>query len=514
MAMLPKRLHTAIASGRGSRLALVGIALAGALLVLAQAVAAGPLAELLGLAWHAARGARAAGSGALEAAAAHLRALPDAQDGLAAQATEEGHWRFVNRPGETYTAGTPEELKRVASVLLPERRVDAKLALYLTEDTLFRHPGALKDLPTATELYVVVGRESYQIRIRTEAGIERLFAAIKSNLLVELREYTAFQEAVWQLARPLSKASVRVLALEPGGPAALASSPRIDPASKRALIDVIDPASLPAALAALGGQTVLVTGRLADRLVYVQPASGSERSIILSDLIKAAEEADLNLVVLRAAATPRQPGGRNWLWQKVEVKGLDAALEHASVADFFNAFAPSGRQLLVSAVPEGGRTSLLLTAESAPSGPALPIGVGDAFSGIAAAITGRVLTIGITANMRSAARQQELDQRLLPGIPADAQLGYLLLLLLGLLGTPAARGWWRRVWPPEVAGEYATRGGYLAAGAVRGSVFLLLFLPLTAALSAPISLRRLVALASAPLRRRTRTLRGRAAAKG
>src|SRR5262249_10947582 len=147
------------------------------------------------------------------------------------------------------------------------------------------------------------------------AGIERLFAAIKPNLLVDLRERKAFQEAVWQLARPLSKASVRVLALEPGGPTALAPSPRIDPESKRALIDVIDPASLPAALAALGGQTVLVTGRLEGRLIYVQPASGSERSIILSDLIKAAEEADLNLVVLRAGATPRQPGGRNWLWQ-------------------------------------------------------------------------------------------------------------------------------------------------------------------------------------------------------
>src|SRR5262249_34565649 len=153
-------------------------------------------------------------------------------------------------------------------------------------------------------------------------------------------------------------------------------------------------------------------------------------------------------------------------------------------------------------------------AENALSGPALTIGVGDAFSGIASAITGRVLPIAISANMRSAARQQVLDQRLLPGIPADAQLGYLLLLLLGLMGLPAARAWWRRVGPPEGAREYATGGGYVAAGAVRAGAFLLFFLPLTAALSAPLSLRRLVALASAPLRRRPRPLRGRAAAKG
>ena len=72
-------------------------------------------------------------------------------------------------------------------------------------------------------------------------------------------------------------------------------------------------------------------------LLYVQPTSGPERSILMPDLFKAAEEADVNLVVLRAASTPRQPGGRNWLWQKVEVKGLEQAMQHARFADFLNA---------------------------------------------------------------------------------------------------------------------------------------------------------------------------------
>ena len=63
--------------------------------------------------------------------AAHVKALPDQPSGiaLAAQATQEGHWRFVNKAGETFTAGTPEELKRVAAVLLPEAKADAKSTL-------------------------------------------------------------------------------------------------------------------------------------------------------------------------------------------------------------------------------------------------------------------------------------------------------------------------------------------------------------------------------------------------
>src|SRR5258706_570869 len=91
---------------------------------------------------------------------------------------------------------------------------------------------------------------------------EGLFAEVRSSLVVELAERKSFEEAVWQLARPLNKANVRVLALEPGGPPRLASAPRVDPATKRALVDTIDPASLSAALGAVRGQTVLITGRV------------------------------------------------------------------------------------------------------------------------------------------------------------------------------------------------------------------------------------------------------------
>ena len=156
---------------------------------------------------------------------------------------------------------------------------------------------------------------------------------------------------------PLNAANVRVLALEPGGPSRLASSPRIDPATKRALVDTIEPASLTAGLGTVRGQTVLVTGRVDGRVLYVQPSSGPEKSLLLPDLFKAAEEADVNLVVLRAVSTPRQPGGRDWLWQRVEVKGLEQAMQHARVADFLNALGGPNARLataggLISYGPE------------------------------------------------------------------------------------------------------------------------------------------------------------------
>ena len=153
--------------------------------------------------------------------------------------------------------------------------------------------------------------------------------------------------------RPLERASVRVLALEPGGPSTLTSTPRIDAASKRAAVDIIDPASLPAAMGSIRGQTVLVTGRVDGQLLYVKPSSGPEKSLLVRDLLRAADDADVNLVVLQSASTPRQPGGRNWFWQKVEVKGLDEALQRARMADFLNALAGPGRRFAVTATPSG-----------------------------------------------------------------------------------------------------------------------------------------------------------------
>jgi hypothetical protein len=134
------------------------------------------------------------------------------------------------------------------------------------------------------------------------------------------------------------------------------------------------------------------------------------------------------------------------------------------------------------------------------SGP-LQTPVGDLFSGIVSDITGRVITTGVQADMRSAERQEELDQRLIPGIPSDFQVGYLVLVILGLFGVPISRAWWRRLWPPEAATEYAGRAGYWAARVIRGAAFLLVFLPLTAPVSAPYNLlRQIYEAAMAPVR--------------
>jgi hypothetical protein len=429
-------------------------------------------------------------SAALQNAARRLRSLP-ARTGvlaLAAEATPEGHWRFVSGSGEVITAGTPDEMKRAIPLLHPEAKANARLALYLTEDTAIHQASALRALPANAELHVVCGPESYRLVRRIDGPVERLFAEVRPMLVVEMADLRLFHETVWQLERPLHNAAVRVLALEPGGPSTLSASPRVDPVGRRALVDSIDPATLPAAMRAASGQTLLLTGRVERDVLHFRPADGAERSVPLKDLFKAAEAADVNLLVLHAAATPRQPGGRNWLWQRVEVAGLEEGLERSRVADFLNGLGAPNRRMMAIALPLGGRALLDLTPAGDLSAAPPARGVGDLFSGIVAELTGRVVASGVKANLRSVARQQELDQRLLPGVPSAVQLGYLALMFLGLFGVPLSRTWWARIWPPEAASEYAGRTGFLAARAVRSLAYALIFLPLTALAAAPHSL--------------------------
>jgi hypothetical protein len=433
-------------------------------------------------------------SASLQTAVRYVRGLPARGDvvALAAQGTPEGHWRFVNKSGEMYTVGTPDEMKRVVTVLHPEARPGARLALYMTQDTVLRDRVALKALPAGIDLSVVVGAESYRLLRRSEPAGDRFFAEIRPNLVVEMGDKRLFDEAVWQLGRPLDAARVRVLALEPGGPATLPSSPRFDPASKRALVDAIDPASLFPAMRGVAGQTLVIVGRVEGDIVHVKPSSGPDHVLLVKDLFKAATAADVNLVLLFATSTPRQPGGRNLLWQGAGMKGLDDGLRNARMADFLNALGTPSRRLSVVALPQGQRTALdLQSSGDLPSAtPARP--VAEYFATAVSELTGRAAATSMQANLRGASHQLELDHRLLPGIPSAAQIAYSLLIVLGLLGVPVSRAWWQRVWPPETADDYAGRTGYWAARAARGLAFAMVFVPLTAVVSAPFSLGRQV----------------------
>jgi hypothetical protein len=416
------------------------------------------------------------GARGLERASAHLSSLPVTASGaaLAAHATPEGHWQFANRAGDVFTAGTPDELRRVVPTLLPDATGTSKLALYLSEESIFGDRALLKDLPEGASLRIVAGNDSYPL---IAGSGEQLFAAVRPNLKVELLSQEMFDEALALLERPLARSQIRTLALEPGAPQSLSSAPRIDPATHEALIDAIDPAALPGALSGVRGQTVLLTGRVEDNLLLFRPAAGGEQSMKLTDLMSLADAYDVNLVILQAPV-PRQPGGRNWLWQRINVGGLDDALKRSTFADFLDALAANHGTFRVSASRDrAGRIALRSTADGATE--PLTGMIGNWLSSAISSMTGNVVATAVDVHARDAARQREIDRRIVPFIPFTAQVVYLVAMVAGLIGLSVAGEWWQRIWPTEQRTEYGSEIGYRAAQAVRLVVFLLVFLPAT-----------------------------------
>jgi hypothetical protein len=422
------------------------------------------------------------GHGALDNAALHVRSLPPGGGvSLAAHATPEGHWRFVNRQGEVYTAGTPDELKRVVAALAPEATGEAaRLSLHLSEATVFAQRAMIRELPADARLHVVIGKSSYPLHRTSGTGGDRLLAEVRPNVAVALADRTSASEALFQLGRPLQTSRMRVVSLRPGAADALPTVPRFDPASKVAMVDEIDPASLGQALGRIRGQTAVLTGRIAAGQLHFRPPTGGERSLPLADIERAAAAADVNLVVLQSAVTS-QPGGRNWLWQRVAVSGLDDALKRATFADFLNALgAGRGRFEVETVARVDGRVALKALLAGSGSEP-LGGKLGEWMSDVVSEATGNVVTSAVEVMATSEDRQRELDARIVPGIPAAVQLAYLGGIVAGLIGLPFARRWWGRLWPPERRPDYASASGFHAARFAKLLAFLVLFLPLAGA---------------------------------
>ena len=449
------------------------------------AVYAGWLTKLVREAGEAGGDVSKRGLGQLDEALGQLKRLPPGASRGAVVATvgAEGHWTFVNRAGQRFTAANADEMARLPGVLFPDGPGPAGLTVYLPEQAVFARRSALNELPRGARLRLVSGKRSYPLKIRDRRSgdgksARTLYADVRDGVVVPLTDQASFKEVIWHLERSLRRSDVRVLALDRNGPAALPGHRRVDGKARGPLVDRIAADHLLRALPSLRRQTVILTGRIeADRLIF-RSERGFETPVDLTRVREVAGANDINLVVLNTLA-PRQPGSRNWLWQTVDVEGLDHALKGRTMADFFNSLAGADNKVEVRInTVEGQRTSLsvatLRQGVSVPGSETIDGWIAEVISEVA----GGVVTSAILLDIASAARRKELNSRIIPGIHSDLQFGYLGLMLAGLLGLPMARHWWFWLWPPEQRSEYGGWFGYQSARLVRLVLFILIFLPI------------------------------------
>jgi len=428
---------------------------------------------------------------AIDQAALHLKALPAPRRAraVAAELTNEGHWRLRNAEGETFTAATPDELKRGLGVLAPLTEEAAKQVILLTGETLFKDRSKLKELPANAEFDALIESRVYGLVRRVVNAVESYSLDVGNGVRVPIRDRAQVHEMLWQLARPVDLSVIRVLALEPGATGILKRTRTPDPTPGRVAIEAVDPDRLLHMLSAVARDTVVISGRVKGSVLHFRPSSGPERTLVLDDLRRAAAESDVNLVVIESASA-RQPGTRNWFWQRIALTPLAGARTKPALPDLIGQLT-GGVPVETDAIAIGElRTAFQLVGVARGTGGGWTAPVSETWRDLAPEVTGTIVASGLRLDLTSRARQRELDARILPGIPSVPQIAYLALMVLGLFGLGVAREWWQRLWPLEVRSDYARQSGYWAARAARGTLFLLVFMPLVALVSAPVSFVR------------------------
>ena len=466
-----------------ARAVLFGILLSVA--VPATSVDAGWLSKILREAGEAGGDAARRGAGQLDEAAAVLKKLPDdvSTGAVGATVSAEGHWTFINRTGQKFTAASPDEMARLSSTLFPDGPGAAGLTVYLPRQVVFAQRSALKDLPQQARLRVVVGKKTYPLKFRTVRDVEgrsarRLYVDVRRDVLVPVTQPKVFDETIWQLGRKVNRSEVRVLSLNRNGPAALSPVGRVDAVTKRARVDRIDAKHLAEAISSLRGQTAILTGRIDQGKLFYRTPRGFDDAVDLKAVRVAAAQSDVNLVILNSPA-PRQPGARNWLWQKVDVDGLSHALDQRNMADFLGTLAGGSGKVSVQ-VSDVGRQRATLSVVTLRQGVAAPGSetITSWIAEVASEVAGSVVTTAVEMDVTSQRRQRDLNLRIIPGIPSDYQIGYILLIVAGVMGLPVVRQWWRWLWPLEARGEYGSWFGFQAARTVRLLAFFVAFLPI------------------------------------
>lgn len=470
----------------GDRWGVLRLWLGGCLFLAACSIVYGQQAGMLAMA----AGGRSVPA-TLAEVARHVATLPADELALAAEAGADGHWRLVSRQGETFSAATPEELKRGFATLLPPaaRAAEPRITIHVTDESVFRHPGAIATLPPAVWIFMRATDASFRIIREGSGPAPRLLLELRASdvrsagrgIFVELTDRARFDEVRYQLARRWERPRTRLLALEPGVAQAAAAKgatgtkdakvARSDPLP----IVTVDPDRMRRSFAGISGATALLAGRIeGERLVY-QPSTGPERSILIRDYISAARERDVDLILLGANAA-RQPGTRNWLWLKSDIAGLERSLDAASLGSALAGLAGDGAGIAVALTFDGADRVRLTARPISTQGPR-PIG-SEWLTDIVSSVTGTASTMRIEADLGSRARREELAARVLPGVPSRVQYVLFAALLLGVLAFPVAWRWWQRIWPAESPGEYAGTFGYRAAQAARSLAFAAVFLPL------------------------------------
>ena len=394
--------------------------------------------------------------GELLAAVETVRTRSDVKgdDAVVLQVDQVGHWTMANLSGELFTAANDAEFKTGLKQLVP-KSVDLPTrtaSFFLAPTAVFSHPQHVAKLPSRHPRALVSNQRIHPLETLVPELPEQMYVRAAANVYLPLTNRDVFRDLAWQMEqRPGSAARARLLSLNANAtmplPAALAAGDAV-----RLVSEQVNPYDFAAALSALRGQTVIVSGKRDGKYLAFNAADHDEQSVLVSDLKRAARTADVNLILVNAQ-TSSQPGPRTLTFSDSSISGVDVTTARGTFAELISAMAGSASGPMILTAGPASSSHRVLTAQ--PLTTAQPKStltstwetVRSWWRTTVTSMTGDVDAQGITMVLRQPTYQIEMDRRIVTWLPSWVAFTYLGLAAVGLLLFVSTQRWWRRFVP-------------------------------------------------------------------
>ena len=314
--------------------------------------------------------------------------------------------------------------------------------VYIDKAHFPRNFTTLNDLPLEHRLLLRDGNDVFELDrtngIALKVGNARISVSSRSQL----------QEAVWHLQRPWSNGPIRVLGYNKKAKDSLTLPKGV---GTRVLLDSPEQ---------LRKQTIVMTGPIKDGSIRV-----GGQSFPLTQLAKQGDEFDISFVILETASKSSPSRTVNTLDR------LGAFSGELRTGEFLNMIQPKGNTAHYSVAPSGNHQVLISRRPESSKN------VSDSSASVTTSdsLSSTVLHSAILLRPKEE-RQEELDREIIPGVPFELIVMYILSAMPGLWAWSECAWVMNKIWPqPQTPNTTAIQH---LLGLIRFLLLLLVLVPM------------------------------------
>lgn len=343
-----------------------------------------------------------------------------------------------------------------------------KARFFVSKDHLFGAPKASLILSKMKGLQLITGKKTSLpvLRISDEVGRKVWAVQVRKGILAVTPDAKSLKEAVWRMGHAFNSADIHVVSFSrkaQGIPSAM-------PFTRGGRVPeptLISPQQLETAFKALRGKKLVVTGKVEGDVLLVKAGAQKVQRLSIADMRAKASAANVDLIVL-GGKKATQPGKKS-LFGRADDKRLATAFDTHTYGDFLAALGGRKSPMVVHGNAVGQNHMIWRSVPTARAhAPTLRERMGEETIG------GAIVRFGVQRATLSAAKnqsrtddassvsaesevtvelsaknerwQEELERRIIPGIPFYLQVMYVINIVCGLLAWSVSNWLWDKIW--------------------------------------------------------------------